>query len=468
MCLKISCRVLSTFADATKEDVDKAVEAAWIAFKTWKNTTPQERSKILLEIADAIDKNTEKLAKIESMDNGKPIRETMAVDIPSAAKEFRYFAACIVADEGSANVLDGKYLSLILREPIGVVGQIIPWNYPFLMGALKLAPVLASGCCTIIKPSSETSLSILELSRIIKDIIPKGVFNVITGRGSKSGQYILDHPKLSKLAFTGSTEIGRAVGLAAAQKIIPSTLELGGKSANIFFDDCNFDLAIEGATMGILFSQGQICVAGSRIFVQDTFYDKFIDALVKEFNSVKVGHSMDPNTMMGAIVNEKQMKKILDYIKIGEGEGCKIGCGGVQITDNGLDKGFYIKPTLLLNANNKMRVAQEEIFGPVAVVIKFHDVDEVIAMANDSVYGLGGAVWTKDINKALKVARGVETGRMWVNTYHGMPDGSPFGGYKESGIGRECHKVILEHYTQMKNIMINLQEKPSGLYPKAY
>ena len=460
--------VLSTFADASKEDVDKAVNCAWEAFKTWKNTTPQERSKVLLAIADAIDKNCEKLAKIESMDNGKPIRETMAVDIPSAAKHFRYFAACIVADEGSANVLDEKYLSIILREPIGVVGQIIPWNYPFLMGALKLAPALAAGCCTIIKPSSETSLSILELARIIKDIIPKGVFNVITGRGSKSGQFILDHPKLSKLAFTGSTEVGRAVGLAAAQKIIPSTLELGGKSANIFFDDCNFDLAIEGATMGILFSQGQICVAGSRIFVQDTFYDKFIDALVKEFNSVKVGHSMDPNTMMGAIVNEKQMKKILDYIKIGEGEGCKIGCGGVQITDNGLDKGFYIKPTLLLNANNKMRVAQEEIFGPVAVVIKFHDVDEVIAMANDSVYGLGGAVWTKDINKALKVARGVETGRMWVNTYHGMPDGSPFGGYKESGIGRECHKVILEHYTQMKNIMINLQEKPSGLYPKAY
>ena len=402
------------------------------------------------------------------MDNGKPIRETMAVDIPSAAKHFRYFAACIVADEGSANVLDEKYLSLILREPIGVVGQIIPWNYPFLMGALKLAPVLASGCCTIIKPSSETSLSILELARIIKDIIPKGVFNVITGRGSKIGQYILDHPKLSKLAFTGSTEVGREVGLAAAKKIIPSTLELGGKSANIFFDDCNFDLAIEGATMGILFSQGQICVAGSRIFVQDTFYDKFVDALVKQFNSVKVGHSMDPNTMMGAIVNEKQMKKILEYIKIGESEDCKIGCGGVPITENGLDKGYYIKPTLLLNANNKMRVAQEEIFGPVAVVIKFHDVDEVIAMANDSVYGLGGAVWTKDINKALKVARGVETGRMWVNTYHGMPDGSPFGGYKESGIGRECHKVILEHYTQMKNIMINLQKKPSGLYPKAY
>ena len=336
------------------------------------------------------------------------------------------------------------------------------------MGALKLAPVLASGCCTIIKPSSETSLSILELSRIIKDIIPKGVFNVITGRGSKSGQYILDHPKLSKLAFTGSTEVGRAVGLAAAQKIIPSTLELGGKSANIFFDDCNFDHAIDGAVMGILLSQGEVCYAGSRIFVQDTFYDKFVDALIKQFNSVKVGHSMDPNTLMGAIVNEKQLNKILEYVKIGESEGCKIGCGGVRITENGLDKGYYMKPTLLLDVKNKMRVAQEEIFGPVAVVIKFHDVDEVIAMANDSVYGLGGAVWTKDINKGIKVARGVETGRMWINAYHGMCAGAPFGGYKESGIGREMHKVILEHYTQMKNIMINLDENPSGFYTKAY
>ena len=425
---------LSTFANATKEDVDKAVDVAWEAFKTWKKTTARQRSEILLKIADAIDKNKEKLAKIETMDNGKSLRETMNVDIPAAARHFRYFAGCILAEEGSSNVIDEQYLSIILREPIGVVGQVVPWNFPFLMAAWKLAPVLAAGDCTVFKPSSETSLSVLELARITKDIIPKGVFNVITGRGSQSGQYILDHPKLSKLAFTGSTEVGITVALAAAKKIIPATLELGGKSANIFFDDC----------------------------------DKFVDALIKEFNSVKVGNSLDPNTMMGAQINPKQLKKILEYVKIGESEGCKIGCGGVQVVENGLDKGCYMRPTLLLNATNKMRVAQEEIFGPVAVVIKFHDVDEVIEMANDSIYGLGGAVWTKDINKAIKVARGVETGKMWVNTYNALPDGAPFGGYKQSGIGREVHKVILEHYTQMKNIMINLSETPSGFYPKAY
>ena len=459
---------LSTFANATKEDVDKAVDAAWEAFKTWKKTTPKQRSEILMKIADAIDANREKLAKIETMDNGKSLRESLNIDIPSASSHFRYMASCIIAEEGSSNIIDEKYLSIIVREPIGVVGQIVPWNFPFLMGAWKLAPVLAAGDCTIFKPSSETSLSILEFARITKDIIPKGVFNVITGRGSQSGQYILDHPKLSKLAFTGSTEVGLTVGLAAAKKIIPATLELGGKSANIFFDDCDFDLAIDGACMGILFNQGQVCCAGSRIFVQDTFYDKFVEALIKQFNSVKVGNSLDLNTMMGAQVNKKQLNKILEYVKIGESEGCKIGCGGIKVEENGLDKGCYMRPTLLLNATNKMRVSQEEIFGPVAVVIKFHDVDEVISLANDSIYGLGGAVWTKDINKALKVARGVETGKMWVNTYCALPDGCPFGGYKQSGIGREVHKVILEHYTQMKNILIYMEDAPTGLYPKAY
>jgi acyl-CoA reductase-like NAD-dependent aldehyde dehydrogenase len=459
---------LSTFANATKEDVDKAVDAAWEAFKTWKKTTQKQRSAILLKIADAIEANKERLAKIETMDNGKAYRESLNVDIPMAIDHFRYFAGCILAEEGSSNIIDEKYLSVVLREPIGVVGQIVPWNFPFLMGAWKLAPVLAAGDCTVFKPSSETSLSILEFARITKDIIPKGVFNIVTGRGSQSGQYLLDHPKLSKLAFTGSTEVGLTVGLAAAKKIIPATLELGGKSPNIFFDDCDFDMAIDGACLGILLNQGQVCCAGSRIFVQDTFYDKFVDALIKQFNSVKVGNSLDINTMMGAQVNEKQLQKILEYVKLGEQEGCKIGCGGVQIKDNGLDKGCYMRPTLLLNATNKMRVAQEEIFGPVAVVIKFHDVDEVIAMANDSIYGLGGAVFTKDINKAIKVARGVETGKMWINTYNSLTEGTPFGGYKQSGIGREVHKIILEHYTQVKNIMINMQETPSGFYPKAY
>ena len=340
------------------------------------------------------------------MDNGKSLREALNVDIPSASSQFRYMANCIVAEEGTSNIIDEKFLSIVIREPIGVVGQIVPWNFPFLMGAWKLAPVLAAGDCTVFKPSSETSLSILEFARITKDIIPKGVFNVITGRGSKSGQYLLDHPKLSKLA-----QVGITVGLAAAKKVIPATLELGGKSANIFFDDCNFDLAIDGACLGILFNQGQVCCAGSRIFVQDTFYDKFVDALIKQFNSIKVGNSLDLNTQMGAQINEKQLKKILEYVKIGESEGCKVGCGGVQVVENGLDKGCYMRPTLLLNATNKMRVAQEEIFGPVAVVIKFHDVDEVINMDNDSIYGLGGGVWTKDINKAIKVARAIS----WKN-----------------------------------------------------
>ena len=459
---------LSTFVDATKEDVDKAVDAAWEAFKTWKNTTQKERANILLKVADVIDKNKEHLAKVESMNGGKCLRETLNIDIPLAAEHFRYFAGCILSEEGSANIVDGKFLTMILREPIGVVGQIVPWNFPFLMAAWKLAPVLAAGDCTVIKPSSETSLSMLELAKLTKDIIPKGVFNVITGRGSTAGQFLLDHPKISKLAFTGSIEVGINVALAAAKKIIPATLELGGKSANIICDDCDFDQAIDGCCLGILFNQGQVCCAGSRIFVQDTIYDKFIDALVKQFNSIKVGNSMDINTQMGAQINIKQMKKILQYIEIGIKEGAKLACGGKQFTENGCDKGAYLTPTLLVDCNNKMRVAQEEIFGPVAVVIKFHDVDEVIAMANDSIYGLGGAVFSKDINKALKIARGVETGRMWINTYNQIPEGAPFGGYKQSGIGRECHKVILEHYTQMKNIIINLDYETSGLYPKAY
>ena len=459
---------LSTFADATKEDVDKAVDAAWEAFKTWKNTTQKERSAILLKIADVIDKNREHLAKIESMDNGKCLRETMNIDIPLAADHFRYFAGCILAEEGSANILNGNLLNIILREPIGVVGQIIPWNFPFLMASWKLAPVLAAGDCTVFKPSSETSLSVLELARLTKDIIPKGVLNVITGRGSVSGQFLLDHPKISKLAFTGSTETGINVALAAAKKIIPATLELGGKSANIICEDCDFDQAIDGCCLGILFNQGQVCIAGSRIFIQDTIYDKFVEALVKQFNSIKVGNSMDINTQMGAQINKKHMKKILDYIDIGIKEGAKLACGGKQFTENGCDKGAYLTPTLLIDCNNKMRVAQEEIFGPVAVVIKFHDVDEVIEMANDSIYGLGGAVFSKDINKALKIARGVQTGKMWVNAYCEIPAGAPFGGYKKSGIGRETHKVILEHYTQMKNILIKLDNSTSGFYPKAY
>ena len=458
--------VLAECAQATREDVDDAVKAAWKAFETWKNVPVNERAVILNKIADIIDENKEFLAMVESLDNGKPIRETMAVDVPMSAQHFRYFAGCIMAEEGSANILGTDTMSLILREPIGVVGQIVPWNFPFLMAAWKLAPVLASGCCTVFKPSSTTSLSVLELARLIQDVVPAGVFNVITGSGGKSGQYMLEHPGFRKLAFTGSTEVGRDVALAAAQKLIPATLELGGKSANIFFDDCKWEMAMDGLQMGILFNQGQVCCAGSRVFVQEGIYDKFVEEAAKRFNAVKVGMPWAADTQMGSQIDEGQLKKILSYVEIGKEEGAKVACGGARYDEGDLAKGAFMRPTLLVDVTNDMRVAQEEIFGPVAVVIKFKDDAYVIAMANDSVYGLGGAVWTRDINRAIRVARAIETGRMWVNTYNSIPEGAPFGGYKESGIGRETHKVILEHYTQMKNIMINLSEEPTGFYPK--
>ncbi|MEF9955399.1 MAG: aldehyde dehydrogenase family protein [Clostridium sp.] len=455
---------LSVCAEATKEDVDEAVRVAWKAFETWKKTTVSERAAILNKIADIIDANLEHLAMIETLDNGKPIRETRAIDIPYASQHFRYFAGAILAEEGSANMLGNDTLSIILREPIGVVGQIVPWNFPFLMAAWKLAPVLASGCCTVFKPSSSTPLSVLELARLTQDVLPAGVFNVITGSGSGAGQYMLDHKGFRKLAFTGSTEVGLSVAKAAAEKLIPSTLELGGKSANIFFDDCKWDMAMDGLQLGILFNQGQVCCAGSRVFVQEGIYDRFVEEAVKKFNAVKVGLPWEDGTQMGSQIYEAQVRKILEYIEIGKKEGATVACGGVRMTDGALGKGCFVHPTLLTNVNNDMRVAREEIFGPVACIIKFKTEEEVIAMANDNDYGLGGAVWTRDINRAVRVARGVETGRMWVNTYNAIPEGAPFGGYKTSGIGRETHKVILDHYTQMKNIMINLSESPSGFY----
>ncbi len=458
---------LSTCVEASKKDVDKAVNAAWTAWDGWKKTTVQERASALMQIADVIDQNKERLAMIETLDNGKPLRETMGVDVPMAADHFRYFASCIRAEEGSATMLDNNTLSIILREPIGVVGQIIPWNFPFLMAAWKLAPALAAGCCVVLKPSSQTSLSVLELMKLIDGILPPGVLNVITGRGSKSGNYMLEHKGFCKLAFTGSTEVGLSIARAASDKLIPATLELGGKSANIFFSDCNWDMAMDGLQMGILFNQGQVCCAGSRVFVQEDIYDRFVEEAVKAFGRVKVGLPWEKGVQMGSLIDAAQMKKVLAYMEIGKNEGATIACGGKRITGNGLDKGYFMEPTLLTGVDNKMRVAQEEIFGPVAVVIKFKTEEDAVRMANDSVYGLGGAVWTRDINRAIRVARAVETGRMWVNTYNSIPAGAPFGGYKRSGIGRETHKVILDHYSQLKNIMINLSEAPSGFYPKA-
>ena len=451
---------ISKIADASKADVDRAVAAARKAFESFRRTSVYERSALLNKIADVLEQNAEFIATVETIDNGKPIRETRAVDVAWSIEHFRYFAGVILGEEGSANMLKERYLSVVLREPIGVVGQIVPWNFPFLMGAWKLAPLIAAGDTCVFKPSSETSLSILEFIRLIAPLLPKGVINVVTGKGSKAGEFVRTHKGLDKLAFTGSTEVGRGIALAAAQKIIPATLELGGKSANIIFDDCDFDVAIDGVQLGILFNQGQVCCAGSRIFVQEGIYDKFVPALVEKFKRIKVGDPLDPNTQMGCQINKKQADTILEYVKIGVEEGAKIAVGGKRHSAGEA----FVEPTLLVDVRNDMRVAQEEIFGPVGVVIKFKDQDELVRMANDSLYGLGGAVFTRDIAKALTVARLLETGRVWVNTYNQIHAGAPFGGYKESGIGRETHKMILDHYTQTKNIYIDTISKPSGFY----
>ena len=462
----IDGKELAKIAEANEADVEKAVVAAQEAFESWKKTTPQERQQVLTAIADLIDANKEHLATVETLDNGKPIRETMAADVPFAADHFRYFGGLLRGREGSATMLDENTLSLILREPIGVVGQIIPWNFPFLMAAWKLAPALAAGCTVVLKPSSHTSLSILELARLIDEagILPKGVLNIITGSGSKAGEYMLQNKGFSKLAFTGSTAVGQGVYEAACSHMIPATLELGGKSANIFFDDCDWDMAMDGAQLGILFNQGQVCSAGSRIFVQDTIYDRFVESLAKIFSEVKVGDPLDPNTQMGAVIYESQLKKVLSCVEKGKAEGARLVVGGKRLTDGALGEGFFMAPTIFADVTNDMSIAQEEIFGPVVVIQKFSTEEEVIKLANDSIYGLGGGVFTTNLNRAIRVARGVHTGRMWVNAYNSFPAGAPFGGYKQSGIGRETHKVILEHYTQMKNIMINLNEQPSGMY----
>ena len=435
---------LADCADASAADVDRAVAAARAAFPDWSAVPPAERAAKLLRIADLIDENSALLAETETRDNGKPIRETTLVDVPLSSDHFRYFAGCLRAEEGSAVQIDENTLSIVLHEPIGVVGQIIPWNFPLLMGAWKIAPALAAGNTVVIKSSSATPLSLIELGRLLNQVLPPGVVNILSGRGSGCGQAMLDHPGFDKLAFTGSTEVGYSVAAAAAKRLIPSTLELGGKSANIVFDDAQIDKAVEGAQIGILFNQGQVCCAGSRIFVQDGIYDTFVPKLVEAFRAVKIGDPMDMSTQMGSQINERQLQKILACVEDGVSQGAQIAVGGRRASE----KGAFMQPTLLVGVTNDMRVAREEIFGPVAVVIRFRTEDEVVAMANDSDYGLGGAVWTRDINRALRVARAVRTGRMWVNTYNELPAHAPFGGYKKSGIGRETHSMMLELYSQ--------------------
>lgn len=455
--------VLAEIAIGSKLDVEKAVDAAVGARNKWKNCSVVDRSRILREIASKIRDNEAYLAYVEALDSGKPIVETVE-DVKAIADQFDYFAGVIRGETGECMRLDSNNLTMIIKEPLGVVGQIIPWNFPFLLAGWKIAPALAAGNCIVIKPASETPLSILEFAKLTQGIIPKGVLNVVTGSGSIVGQALIENSNVDKIAFTGSTEVGRRVGEAAANRIIPFSLELGGKSANIIFPDAPMEKAIKGAAHAILYGQGQVCNAGSRLFVHQSIYEEVVDKLDKIFRNVNVGNPVDSATRMGPLINQNQLRLVLSYVETGIKEGARLVCGGNKIENHPYDKGYFMEPTLLVDVKNDMIIAQEEIFGPVLVVIPFETEEEVVAMANDSKYGLAGACWTMDINRALRIANEVETGLFWINEYHLTPSGTPFGGIKESGNGRENHKMALDAYSRLKTIYISTDSKPTDHY----
>lgn len=455
---------LTEYPLADASDVDRAVKAAKVASKTWGKSSTTERQNALLKIADLMEAQKQRFVELEALDTGKPVRESGLFDVPLAIDHFRYWAGVIRSHTDEVAMIDDNTMSIALSEPIGVVGQVVPWNYPIFMAAWKLAPAIATGNTVVLKPSELTSITTLELGKILNEVLPEGVVNIVTGYGPEAGQAILDHEGTDKLAFTGSTRVGYAVAEAAAKKLVPATLELGGKSANIVFEDANWDKAVEGAVSGILLSQGQVCESGSRLFVQEDIYDKFVAEIKERFEAVKVGDPMDETTQMGTQMSQAQLDRVLSYIDIAKEEGATILTGGNRITRDGLDKGFFVEPTIIVDAKNEMRISQEEIFGPVLVVIPFKTEEEVVKMANDNDYGLAGAVWTQDINRAIRVARSVETGRMWVNTFHEIPAHAPFGGYKKSGLGREAYKSMIAAYTRTKNIYISTTEGTHGLF----
>ncbi|WCL82860.1 aldehyde dehydrogenase [Saprospira sp. CCB-QB6] len=453
---------------STKEDIDKAVAAAWAAAPAWNNSSATFRSNILLKIADRMEENLELLARTETWDNGKAIRETRAADMPLAIDHFRYFAGVIRAEEGSMSELDANTVCINVPEPLGVVAQIIPWNFPLLMAAWKMAPALAAGNCVVLKPAEQTPVGILILMELIQDILPKGVLNVVNGFGVEAGKPLASHPDVRKVAFTGETTTGQLIMQYASKNLVPVTLELGGKSPNVFFanvmaeDDAFFDKCLEGAAMFAL-NQGEVCTCPSRILVQESIADKFIERLVERVKAIKMGHPLDPTTMMGAQASNDQYEKILNYIKIGKEEGCEVLAGGAAATVDSLSGGYYIQPTIL-KGHNKMRVFQEEIFGPVVCVTTFKDEAEALEIANDTPYGLGAGVWTRDMHQAYQISRKIEAGRVWVNNYHAYPAHAPFGGYKKSGIGRETHKMMLAHYRQTKNMLISYDKNALGFF----
>jgi len=451
------------------EDIDLALDAAHAAADAWGKTSATERSNILLKIADRIEQNLELLAYAETVDNGKGIRETLNADIPLTVDHFRYFAGCVRAQEGSLTQLNDSSVAYHYHEPLGVVGQIIPWNFPILMAAWKLAPALGAGNCVVLKPAESTPISILILAELIADILPAGVLNIVNGYGREAGMPLATSKRIAKIAFTGSTSTGRVIAQAAANNLIPATLELGGKSPNVFFadvmdaDDGYLDKAIEGLVL-FAFNQGEVCTCPSRALIQESIYDKFMERVLKRVAAIKMGNPLDTDCMMGAQASKEQLTKILSYLELGKQEGAELLIGGDRANLEGdLAGGYYVQPTLF-KGHNKMRIFQEEIFGPVLAVTTFKDEAEALAIANDTLYGLGAGVWSRNGNVAYRMGRGIKAGRVWVNCYHDYPAGAAFGGYKESGIGRETHKMMLDHYQQTKNLLVSYSEQKLGFF----
>ena len=465
----ITGKVITSVARSNADDIEAALDAAHAAKEAWGRTSASERANVLLKIADRIEQNLELLAYAETWDNGKPVRETLNADLPLAVDHFRYFAGAVRAQEGGISEIDHDTIAYHFHEPLGVVGQIIPWNFPLLMAVWKLAPALAAGNCVVLKPAEQTPASILVLLEVIGELLPPGVLNVVNGFGLEAGKPLASNPRIAKIAFTGETTTGRLIMQYASQNLIPVTLELGGKSPNIFFadvmaeDDDFLDKAVEGFVL-FAFNQGEVCTCPSRALIQESIYDRFMEKALARVAAIKQGDPLDPNTMVGAQASSEQLEKILSYIDIGKQEGAQVLAGGERNTLSGeLAGGYYVKPTVF-KGHNKMRIFQEEIFGPVVSVTTFKDEAEALSIANDTLYGLGAGVWSRDASRLYRVGRAIQAGRVWTNCYHAYPAHAAFGGYKQSGIGRENHKMMLDHYQQTKNLLVSYSPKALGFF----
>ncbi len=465
----VNGRLLCEVARSDAGDVEAALDAAHAVREAWGCTSVAERAVILNRIADRMEENLDLLALAETWDNGKPIRETTAADVPLAIDHFRYFAGAIRGQEGGLSEIDPDTVAYHFHEPLGVVGQIIPWNFPLLMACWKLAPALAAGNCVVLKPAEQTPASILVWAGLIGDLLPAGVLNVVNGFGLEAGKPLASSPRIAKIAFTGETTTGRLIMQYASQNLIPVTLELGGKSPNIFFkdvaaeDDDFLDKAIEGFVM-FAFNQGEVCTCPSRALIHESIYDRFMERALKRVEAIVQGDPLDPATMLGAQASSEQLEKILSYFDVGRQEGAELLTGGSRNELPGdLAGGYYVKPTVF-RGHNKMRIFQEEIFGPVVSVTTFKDDDEALSIANDTLYGLGAGVWTRDSNRAYRFGRAIQAGRVWTNCYHAYPAHAAFGGYKQSGIGRETHKMMLDHYQQTKNLLVSYSAKKLGFF----